>query len=431
MNKNSVIRTLLPFIPVFVLYVVLILMFSSDDLIGDELRHIYYADNMLQGFYTDADNPELMNGPGYPIILMPFLALNSGVLLLKLLNAFFILIGLVYFKKTLAFFLREKYAIIVAILIGLYPPLLRFMTLLYSEPLTFMLACALTFHLFKLVQNDTLDRIQLTISSLLLGFLVLVKIIFMQVMALGLILLGAYFFWKRNKKVARMSLVIAGAFLVIAPYLIFAYSLTGKPFYLGTGGGEILYHRATPYENEFGNWFSKENVIEGGNEDYTPDTVYKDLKQLSKNHKEVYLKLEGLTHMQRDSAFKAIAIANMKAHPVKYLKNTVANMGRFVFHYPFSYRDHSLAAYGYLIPNMFIVVLWILSLYPFLLMRNTVSIELKAIMLFYLIYASAIVLLDGRGRNFIVMVPSLVLFFTYIYSKTAKIAIAKSASKDA
>lgn len=426
MGNKSFVKSFLPFLPLLGLYIVLILFFSSDDLMGDESRHVNYATNLLNGFYSDANNPELINGPGYPLVLAPFVALSSNVLILKLLNAIFVCIGLVYFKKVLSFFVKNKYAFILTILLGLYPPLLRYIPMIYSEPLTFMIVCGLAFHFIKLCRSQTLNQKQILITSIFLAFLVLVKIIFMHVMAMSLLLLAVHFLWKKNRKLVKSIYVIAGAFLLITPYLIYAYSLTGKAFYLGTGGGEILYHRATPYENEFGNWFSRENVLQGGDEDYQPDSVYRNLKQLSENHKGVYLKLEGLSHIERDSAFKTLAISNMKAHPVKYLKNTVANLGRFVFHYPFSYRDQGFAAFGYMIPNMFIIVLWILSLYPFLVMiRKKMPFELKAVMMFFLIYASAIVLLDGRGRNFIIFVPSIVLFFTFIYSKTVSLTFLK------
>ncbi len=420
MAISSGLKKLWPLLPILGLYIVVILVFSSDDLIGDEFRHVYYADNIINGFYTDANNPELLNGPGYPLVLVPFLALNAGFLFLKLLNAIFVFVGIVYFKKTLEFFLSERYALILAILVGLYPPLLRFMPLIYSEPLTFMIVCALSFHIFKLCKSEHPERKQIAIVSCYIGFLILVKIIFLQVILLSILLLGVVFLLYKNKKIIRLSMAVAGGFLLTVPYILYAYSLTGKPLYLGTGGGEILYHRSTPFENEWGNWFSSENVLNGGKEDYQPDSVYKDLSQLSENHLDVYLKMESLNHMERDSAFKAIAIQNMKTHPKKYVKNTISNLGRFVFHYPFSYRNHSMSAYGYMIPNMFIVVLWLLSLYPFVLARKKIPFELKAIMLFYLIYASAIVLLDGRGRNFIIMVPSLVLFFSYVYVNALK-----------
>ncbi|MGB5436868.1 MAG: hypothetical protein WBM98_13325 [Maribacter sp.] len=425
MNWKSYYRSVLPLSPLMVLYVVIVFVFSKDVLVGDEFRHLHYADNLLHGFYTEADNPELLNGPGYPLVLSPFLAINVGFLILRLLNAIFVFIGVVYFKKTIEFFAKEKYAIVFALLIGIYPPLLRYMPLIYSEPLTFMIICGLLFHVFKLYRSEKIDWKQIALISLYIGFLVLVKIIFLQVIGVSLLIVIVLFLWNRNRRNIKFALVLVGGFLLIAPYLMYTYSLTGKLFYLGTGGGEILYHRSTPYEYEWGNWFSREDVLYGSSEDYQPDTVYKDLNRLSVNHHDIYMKLEDLTFIERDSAFKAIAIENMKAHPGKYLKNTIANVGRFLFHYPFSYRNQNMAAYGYLIPNALILGLCILCIYPFILNRRKVPFELKAVIIFYLIYACAIVLLDGRGRNFIIMVPSLVLFFAYIYTNTVKITLLK------
>ena len=47
-------------------------------------------------------------------------------------------------------------------------------------------------------------------------------------------------------------------------------------------------------------------------------------------------------------------------------------------------------------------------------------------MVFNLIYACGIILADGRGRNFIIMVPSLVLFLAYVYTNILKITLVKT-----
>ena len=419
-------RRALPFLVLALLYVIITLLFYSNELTGDELRHVRYATNLTQGYFTDANNPELGNGPGYPLVLAPFLAINTGFLTLKLLNVIFVLIGIVYLKKTMEFFTKEKYAIFFATLVGLYPPLLRFIPQLYSEPLSFMIICALAYHIFKLYQSEKINWNQMIITSFYLGFLVLVKIIFLQVIALSALILAVLFLWKKNRQNLKAGLVLIGAFVLIGPYLIYTYSITGKPFYLGTGGGEILYHRSTPYENEWGNWFSREDILGGEASTTNRSRTYKDLKALSKNHLDFYRQLEPLSHIQRDSVFKAKAISNMKEHPVKYLKNTVSNIGRLLFHYPFSYRDQNLNAFGYMIPNMFIVVLLILSIYPTLRAKRKIPYEIKALVTFILIYACGIVLSEGRGRNFIIMVPSLVLFMAYVGTNFLKIALTKT-----
>ncbi|MFK7811568.1 MAG: hypothetical protein AB8B59_03685 [Maribacter sp.] len=425
MSKQSLLKSTIKLLPLLILYIILVFVFSKNELHGDEDRHLAYATNLTQGFYADEVNPSLVNGPGYPMVIAPFVAMNASYLFIKILNAVFVFIGVVYFKKTITFFTKEKYAIGIACLIGLYPPLLRYMPLIYSEPFSFMLICALFFHVFKLYRNKEFDWKHISIASLYLGLLILTKIIFLQVITVSILLIGILFLWKRKRQNIKVALVLVGGFLLIIPYIIYAFSVTGKPFYLGTGGGEILYHRSTPYENEWGNWFSIDDALNGGNPEYQPDNKYRDLNTLSKNHHDVFAKLETLTHIERDSVLKAIAIENMKANPSKYLKNTVSNVGRLLFHYPFSYREQNLNAFGYMIPNMFIIVLWVLSLYPAFLARKRVPFELIAALIFTLIYACGIVVADGRGRNFVIIVPALVLFFAYIFTNVLNITLVK------
>lgn len=425
MKKKLFLKNILPLLPLLALYIVVVAVFSSDKIVGDESRYIEYATHLTQGYFVDADNPNLRNGPGYPLVLAPFLAFDAGPFTLRLLNAFIIFIGVVYFKKTVELFTKNKYAIVLAYLIGLYPPLIQRMPFVFTEPLSFMLLCGAIFHLCKLYQIEKIDWKQQITASFYLGFLVLVKVIFFQVIAVSLVLLGGIYLFRRHLPIKKASFVILGSFLFISPYLIFAYSITGKPFYLGTQGGEILYHRSTPYEKEWGNWFSRNSVLYGEKDRGDQAKTYQDLSTLSKNHRDFYLKTEPLTFIERDSAFKAQAIRNIKAHPMKYLKNTTSNVGRLLFHFPFSYRTQGMSAYGYMIPNMFIVVLWIISLYPFLLARKKVPFEIKAVMTFALIYAGGMFLLQGKGRHFIFVVPAMVLFCTFIYTNILKITLAK------
>ena len=93
MKKNRIVLALL-----LIIYTVLIIG-SNNALEGDEFRYLSYAKNMAQGFYTDVANPDLSNGPGYPIVLLPFVALNIPLLFAKLLNGIFVFIGILYLYK--------------------------------------------------------------------------------------------------------------------------------------------------------------------------------------------------------------------------------------------------------------------------------------------------------------------------------------------
>lgn len=421
MTKHTFPKEALLYLPLLLIYIIIVLVFSSDILIGDESRHFNYALNLTNGYYVEAENPNFRNGPGYPLVLAPFIAVGCSLLTLKFLNIAFVAMAVFYFKKTIDLFAEGKFALIAVYMIGLYPPVLRWLPFLYSEPMAYFLMCGLIFYICQIYRQKEIRLKQLCIASVFLGLLILTKIIYLQVIMTSVLCLIVLLLWRKNRSPIKALTVLAGSFLLLLPYLIYAYSITGKLFYVGSGGGEILYHRSTPYPNEWGNWFSREDILFWGDEGYEPTATYKNLNELSKNHKDFYLSLEHLTYFERDSVFKEAAISNMKSHPKKYLKNTMASLSRLVFHFPFSYRNQSLYAYGYMLPNMLILFLWAISMYLFIRSRKSSRFEITALLVFSLIYTGGIVLLDGRGRNFITVAPVLVLFFTYVYSNFVKV----------
>lgn len=401
------------------LYLLLIIVLNKP-LKGDETRYLAYAENMTHGFYTDAENPNLSNGPGYPLVLLPFVALKSNILIPKLLNGIFVVLGILFLYKTLLFYTKEKYALTVALLIGLYPPLLRWMTVLYSESLSFVLVSGFIYYFISLYQKKKNWK-TIILASFCLGFLVLTKVIFFYVLLFGAIIMAILFFLKKQSNTRLALLVAIGAFVVTSPFLIYAYSVTGKVFYLGTRGGELLYHRATPFENEYGNWFSPGRIL--GIEKDKTSMETQNLSLLVTNHEAFYRKLDPLSNIQKDSALKAKAIENMKKHPLKYVKNTAANTTRFLFNIPNSYQTQNFKAFGYIIPNGFLVVLLLLIAWPAFLARKKIPFEIKTTLLFSLIYGGGMILLLGKPRYFTMMIPSLVLFLVYCYSHIIKISI--------
>jgi hypothetical protein len=52
--------------------------------------------------------------------------------------------------------------------------------------------------------------------------------------------------------------------------------------------------------------------------------------------------------LERDDAFKAQALRNIAAHPAKYLRNWLANVGRLLFSYPYSYTEQKTSTFFYL-----------------------------------------------------------------------------------
>ncbi len=384
---------------------------------ADESKFYQYAINLTDGFYYDVSNPLIKEGPGYPMFLAMPVGLGIPLFAIRAFNIVFLSIACLYLFMILNRYISHKSSIVLTYLFALYPPMLRWANLMYAESFEIMLLLAFIFHFIKWYHREGNRRLHLVLAILFSGYLILTKIIFAYVFGAALIIVGVLMLIpgiSREFRLSRVFIVFAGALVVLSPYVIYNYYNTGKFFYLGTHGGSILYHRATPFENEFGNHFSEEKVLAGEGPSSRSE-VNVNLTDLQKNHLELYQQLDGLTWMQKDSVLKSVAIENMKKHPVKYLKNTAANFSRLIFHFPFSYRIQNLETLGYLVPNMFIVVLCIFGLWPAIARRNLIPRELLLILFLAVVYLGGHTLLGGRGRFFIPAVPMLLIFFSFVY----------------
>ena len=89
-------KDLLKFFPLLLLYFFLVLTRGQSALFGDEIRYFAYAENLTQGFYTTPDNPNLINGPGYPLYLAAFVALNLPPLAPKMVSAVLFFFAIIF-----------------------------------------------------------------------------------------------------------------------------------------------------------------------------------------------------------------------------------------------------------------------------------------------------------------------------------------------
>ena len=409
MKKNSLLMSIVPFLPLLLLYIIVVLMFSNNELVGDESRHMAYATNLTHGYYTNAVNPEIGNGPGYPLVITPLVLAKASYITIKLLNALFFIMAVVFFFKTVSFYLGRKKSIALGYLFGLYPASIKWMLFIYSESFALFLACGFLYYFLKVHRSTEKKYINVTLSATFLGILALTKVIFGYIIiAVALFYLIVYTF-KRSKKIRFSLMVLAVGFLFCIPYLGYTYYLTGKAMYWGTGGGEILYWRSSPFSNEYGDWISSD-VILGKNEGN-----YFDTSTIIKNHGAFIQSLEPYSSVQRDSLYKEKAIENIKQYPFNFIQNTAASGLRLFFNYPYSYTPQKISSYVYILPNIFLMVSLLLSL--FLAIRNPMSIpfEIRFIGLTAMIFIGGLTLLDGRVRHLLPILPLLLFFIAFVF----------------
>jgi hypothetical protein len=167
-----------------------------------------------------------------------------------------------------------------------------------------------------------------------------------------------------------------------------------------------LYWISSPYESELGSWFAATDV-------------YGD--PMLEPHRAFFDTLSGLDGVERDDAFKREAIYNITYHPRRFLVNWMANMGRLLFSYPFSYTPQKLSTYFYLLPNMFVVVLLSLSLCFGYLRRRLIPYEIYAVVLIGAIAHGGTSLLSAYDRQFRPLVPLFGLWISFVLVRVVRI----------
>ncbi len=390
-------KSIFKFLPLLVLFTIVIILLAKTELRPDEIRYLNYANNLTHGYFTNPENPFLESGPGYPLLLTVFVALKSPIIIIKVFNGLWVFIGLLFFYKLLLTITSKKIATIMTYVLGLYYPFFIWMSLIYTESFSFLLLCLL---LYSFSRISTHGRKWVIYSILVLGYLILTRYIFAYVsIALIVLLFIAYIFLKK-KEILRYLIVCLIGFGFSIPYLFYTYSLTGKIFYWSTISGQGIYWLTTTYENEYGSWLNLDDDFPG----------------INPAHKVLYDSIKSKSYVEQNDIIKSNAINNIKNNPKIYAYNVAVNSLRFFFQYPISYHHQRPWVYHILIPNMLMFFLLVFTLYPAWLNKRSIPIGIYVISGFFLIYASGSVLLVSHYRFLLPLIPFFIFWITYIGS---------------
>jgi hypothetical protein len=430
------------FLPFLLFYIVFVLILYSKTLWGDEIRHLDYAQNLFHGFYSPPPpNVKLDIGPGYPILMLPFIVFHIPLIGVSLVNAVLGYLAIIFLFKTLQQFVSFRIALIVSLFLGCYFNSLEFMALMYSESLTLFLVSCTVFLLLKAFNPDHLKMQKYVyLSGIIIGYLALTKIIFGYVLLCMLI--GCALLWLINRKTVNYKksvLILLIALATTAPYLIYTYHLTGKLFYWGTSGGNNLYWMSSPYKGEFGNWVAdpkpesdstffieKIHIPQNGGQanlknrnNYIPGGE----DSLDVHHQKDFLAIANDSGIARDDAFKKFVIKNIKSHPAKYIENCFSNIGRILFNYPYSYTIQKPETLLRLPLNGIILVFALFCVVPTFINWRNLLFPIRFMLFFTLLYLGGSVFGSAETRMFTVIVPVFLFWITYICQKSMKVKL--------
>lgn len=403
----------LHYLPFFAIYLLMVFAFHDDMMVGDEARYMMFAKNLLMGQYSPVSELNIWNGPGYPIFLFPFVFLKLPIISITLANAFFHYLSVVLVFKTVKLLSGDRLARIVAIVWGLYFIAWQSLQYIMAECISIFLISLLAYLVVRHRGQKGLGGI--IGAGLVLGYLALTKIIFAYVIVVCLIIYivkGIYqkFRFGSEAKILLISLI------PLIPYLIYTYNLTGRSFYLGNSGGMSLYFMSTPYEGEFGDWNNETftGYCDGGVQPCNSEFFLK-------NHKEDFDYIYSAKGVERDDRFKELAIANIKEHPIKFLRNCLANQGRMWFRYPFSFRFQKDLYLGIAFPNAILFTFFIYTLMFWLIRIKHIRRDLNFIGLILVVYLGGSTMLSAYPRQLYIMVPMMLVLISFALKKSLKI----------
>lgn len=302
---------------------------------GDEWRYVYYAENLVQGFFSPTPRLFIWNGPAYPVMLVPFVKLgwlDGG----RYLNVLFHVGALGYAWLLLRERLSAGLALAAVALFGLYPPLYEHLPLFYTELFCFFLVTGWMYHSLRTGLVHTF------VAGVYLGLLCLTKVVFGYVLVVFWIVMLALWARERRRVWRDYVLQCALAFALCIPYLNYTHRLTGRVFYWSSGGANSFYWLASPYRGELGDW-------------YHHGWVYNN-PTLRKNHKTVFDHITGRDENPEVSDKEALfnlctpessdylmttALNGIKKRPRKFAYNWLLNIPRMFFALPVTVRDVS------------------------------------------------------------------------------------------
>ena len=400
------------YLPILFIYSLFTFFNYNNYLSGDEARYMYFAQNILKGFYSPPyPDIELWNGPGYPLLVSIIIYFVLGKITLVILNVCFLFSSILLMHLTIFNFSKNKFFTLILVYFwGLYFNSYQEIPRVLSESFSVFLISLICY-----LCLSKISKVKLFIIGIIFGYLILTKIIFFYVFLVFFICYSPFLIIKFKYEINKYFLV--GVIIILSPYLFYTYKLTGNMFYLSNAGGDALYWMSNPYEHEFGDWNNFKFDVNCGNEARSP--CNKEL--IKKNHGMFFSEIKDLPPLEKDKALFDKALENITNNPIKYMRNYVQNLSRLFFNFPNSYFYQQETTIYRIIPNSFVLVSMFLVILIILVRFKQFDKMHLTIYCFSVIYILISGLFIAQIRQFYIIVPALIIVVSYSINRFLKI----------
>ncbi len=403
---------LLLFSSTLVFYAVVTLLAHRPDLIWDEGRYLWFAENLTQGSYVTPQEPDLFNGPGYPLVLAPFVALKVPLLGLRMLNAIFMALAAWFSFRAVLPYAGRRWALGVALVTALHPNLVRTAPFLMTEALAVCCVAGFAWAFTSALRAEKWHWGTVITAAFAFGWLILARVFFGNVLMAGTaFLLVGLMIWKSQRgRLLRALAVMALAFVMCLPWLAYTQAKTGDILCWSTNGGELLYWATSTHDGENGHWFSEEDVM------IMPQLI-------ANGHRDFYQTNFHLPVREREAALKQKALENIRANPKGVVKNWLCNGCRLIFGFPRSYLPEELITVVLVLVNGPILLLVLGTVGIGLKHWRTIPVEVLLLAGVVFVYLGGTSLLPGLPRYTVVVWPWIGLGIATVLSRHLRLKV--------
>lgn len=363
---------------------------------GDELRYFDDVQNLLRGYFVSDDHPRIYNGPGYPFVLYPFVAVGMPIIVLRLLGAVMIGFAAWFYWLASRRLMGRGWAVVMVLFCSLHPNLLKQGHMLMTEPLTHLCLAAFLWGMVRCLQEPASWIRWAVVAAVSIWWLTMTRVFMGHVILAMMFGSVAMLFVRAFRGAAKRTLlVMVGAFVLCTPYLAYTHSKTGSWLLWSTSAGELFYWLTSHADGENGHWYNDEEVF------LRPD--------LAKNHREFFLKLQSMGPLEQEAELKKVAIERIESNPVAFVKNWVCNVSRLFFGFPRSLEKEKLSSLFLVIINGSLLLCLGIGLLLSWLRKDWPGAPVGVLLLMTFFYVGGSTLAPALPRYFFGIVPVIAL----------------------
>ena len=249
----------------------------------------------------------------------------------------------------------EKNAFFCTVLLGLYTPIYEWLPYILTECLAWFILSCVCYLFTKSCMQRSISWKLIILTAFSIAYLAMTKVIFGYVI-LSMLVVSAFLCLlpRFRSNAIKSALIFLIAFGFCLPWLAYTYHMTNKLLFWTDSGSMSLYTMSTPYADELGDWDEIGRWKENAAQDNF-DSTY------NANHRVFIDSIEKLKPLETYEAYKAAAIRNIESHPSKISLNWIANVGRLLFDFPFSFK-HKPWSHIYTLSPICLLLSFIVSL---------------------------------------------------------------------